>query len=165
MAAINDEVKRFIVQALARYDGVTEVVRQVKEEYGIVVTKQQVSAYHPERYVARALSEKWKVIFAETRKSFLEKVGDIPIANQAVRLHKLSQLIDTAMSRGNASLAAQLIEQASKEIGGAFTNRREMTGKNGAPLIPQKSAQEMTDDELAAYIAASGGRTLDPSQG
>lgn len=41
----------------------------------------------------------------------------------------------------------------------------EVTGKNGAPLIPTKSAQEMTDDELAAYIAAGGAGTVDSPPG
>jgi hypothetical protein len=40
----------------------------------------------------------------------------------------------------------------------------EVTGKNGGP-IETKSAQDMTDDELAAYIGASGARTMDSPQG
>jgi hypothetical protein len=74
-------------------------------------------------------------------------------------------MYDRVQGQGNMALAAQLIEQAAKESGGAFTNRREMTGKDGAPLIPPKSAQDMTDDELAAYIGASGARAVDSPQG
>ena len=44
---------------------------------------------------------------------------------------------------------------------GKATQHAEVTGKDGAPLIPNKSAQEMTDDELAAYIGASGARAVD----
>lgn len=165
MAALKDDVKLFIVRALACFDSPTEVCRQVKEEFGIDVTKQQVSLYHPERRVAKDLSEKWRTIFAETRKNFLEDVSTIPIASQAFRLRSLNRMFERVSGTANIALAAQLIEQAAKESGGVFTNRREMTGAGGAPLIPQKSAQEMTDDELAAYIGASGARAMDTPQG
>ncbi|MGE8453048.1 MAG: hypothetical protein ACN6OP_20995 [Pseudomonadales bacterium] len=40
------------------------------------------------------------------------------------------------MSRKNVVLASQLLEQAAKEAGGQFTNRRlnEHTGKGGGPV-------------------------------
>ncbi|WP_430229671.1 DUF2280 domain-containing protein [Paraburkholderia tropica] len=161
MAALKDDVKLFIVRALACFDSPTDVARQVKDEFGIEVTKQQVSLYNPERVVGRDLSEKWRTVFAETRKKFLEDVSTIPIASQAFRLRALNRMYERVQNQGNVALAAQLIEQAAKESGGSFTNRREMTGKDGAPLIPAKSAQEMTDDELAAYIGASGARAVD----
>jgi hypothetical protein len=137
----------------------------VKEEFGIEVTRQQVSAYDPNRRIAKDLSAKWRAVFDETRKKFLDDVSTIPIANQAFRLRALNRMYDRVQGQGNMALAAQLIEQAAKESGGAFTNRREMTGKDGAPLIPPKSAQDMTDDELAAYIGASGARAVDSPQG
>ncbi len=39
-----------------------------------------------------------------------------------------------AEDQGNMVLAAQLLEQAAKEMGNAFTNRRELTGKDGKDL-------------------------------
>ena len=39
-----------------------------------------------------------------------------------------------AEDRGNMPLAAQLLEQAAKEMGNAFTNRHELTGKDGKDL-------------------------------
>jgi hypothetical protein len=163
MATLNDDVKAFIVRALACFDAPTDVCRQVKEEFGIEVTRQQVSAYDPNRRIAKDLSAKWRAVFDETRKKFLDDVSTIPIANQAFRLRALNRMYDRVQGQGNMALAA--IEQAAKESGGAFTNRREMTGKDGAPLIPPKSAQDMTDDELAAYIGASGARAVDSPQG
>ena len=44
---------------------------------------------------------------------------------------------------GNIALAAQLFEQAAKEAGDSYTNRRELTGKNGAPLPAAASAVVM----------------------
>jgi hypothetical protein len=165
MAALTDDVKAFVVQALACFDTPTQVANAVKEEFGLEITRMQVSTYDPTKFMGRNLSKKWREIFEATRKAFLEDQASIPIANQNFRLRALNNLYQNAATRGNAALAAQLLEQAAKESGGSFTNRREMTGKDGAPLIPTKSAQEMTDDELAAYIGASGARTLDTPQG
>jgi hypothetical protein len=165
MAALTDDVKAFVVQALACFDTPTQVANAVKEEFGLEITRMQVSTYDPTKFMGRNLSKKWREIFEATRKAFLEDQASIPIANQNFRLRALNNLYQNAATRGNAALAAQLLEQAAKESGGSFTNRREMTGRDGAPLIPTKSAQEMTDDELAAYIGASGARTMDSPQG
>lgn len=165
MATLTDDVKAFVVQALACFDTPTQVANAVKEEYGIAIERMQVAAYDPTKFSGRSLSKKWREIFDATRKAFLEDQASIPIANQNFRLRALDRLYQNAASRGNAALAAQLLEQAAKESGGTFTNRREMTGKDGAPLIPTKSAQEMTDDELAAYIGASGARAVDSPKG
>jgi len=165
MAALTDDVKAFVVQALACFDTPTQVANAVKEEFGLEITRMQVSTYDPTKFMGRNLSKKWREIFEATRKAFLEDQASIPIANQNFRLRALNNLYQNAATRGNAALAAQLLEQAAKESGGSFTNRREMTGRDGAPLVPTKSAQEMTDDELAAYIGASGARTLDSPQG
>lgn len=153
MAALKDDVKAFIVRALACFDSPTDVCRQVKDEFGIEVTKQQVSAYHPERRVAKDLSEKWRTIFEETRRKFLDDVSTIPIANQAFRLRALNRMYDRVQSQGNTALAAQLIEQAAKESGGAFTNKQKVD--LNANVAMNKNPQDMTDEELAA-IAAGG---------
>lgn len=165
MATLTDDVKAFVVQALACFDTPTQVANAVKEEFGIAIERMQVAAYDPTKFAGRSLSKKWREIFEATREAFLKDQASIPIANQNFRLRALDRLYQNAASRGNAALAAQLLEQAAKESGGSFTNRREMTGKDGAPLIPQKSAQDMTDDELAAYLGASGARAVDSPKG
>jgi hypothetical protein len=47
----------------------------------------------------------------------------------------------------NLPLAATLYEQAAKEVGDAYTNRREITGKGGAAL--QAVVTTMTPKEAA----------------
>ena len=47
-------------------------------------------------------------------------------------------------------LVAQLLEQAAKETGGAFTNRRELTGKGGGPIASQITT--VTPEELQAAV-------------
>lgn len=142
MATLDDDVKAFIVRALACYDTPSQVSEAVKEEFGLVVGRPHVQAYDPTKRQGRQLSKKWRDLFDATRKKFLETVSDIPIANQTYRLRSLNRLMTKAEQRGNAVLASQLLEQAAKEVGGMFTNRRELTGKNGAPLTQPPATPE-----------------------
>lgn len=134
MATLTDDVKRFIVQALACYDTPSQVAAAVSEEFGLKIERMQVALYDPTTVRGKSLSKKWRDLFEETRKRFLEEASVIPIAQQSYRLRSLNLLHQKAVSRGNAVLASQLLEQAAKEIGGAFTNRREHTGRDGGPV-------------------------------
>lgn len=157
MARIDDRVRRFIVHSLACYDTPSQVAAAVKEEFGIDLRRQQVAVYDPTKVSGRDLSKKWRAIFEADRKKFLEQAAEIPVAHQAYRLKSLQRLIDIAMSRNNAPLAAQLLEQAAKEVGGAFTNRREHSGPGGGPIESLSTAtiHGMTDADLQR-IAAGG---------
>lgn len=134
MAKLNEEVQRFIVQALACYDTPTQVAEAVKEEFGLEVTRQQVAVYDPEKHAGRNLSKKWRDLFVSTREQFRKEVAEIPIADQAFRLRQLHRMVQEAMKRKNVVLAASLLEQAAKETGGMFTNKRELSGPNGGPI-------------------------------
>jgi hypothetical protein len=155
MATLTDDVKAFVVQALACFDTPTQVANAVKEEFGITIERMQVAAYDPTKFAGRKLSAKWRALFEATRTAFLEDQAAIPIANQNFRLRALDRLYQQAASRGNAPLAAQLIEQAAKETGGAFTNRHKLehTGKGGGPM---QAISTVTNDPVeAAKIYAS----------
>lgn len=124
MAALRDEVKRFIVQALACYDTPTQVSIAVKEEYGLDVGRQQVAAYDPTKHAGRSLSQKWTVLFNDTREKFRETTAMIPIAQQSFRLRALERIFAKAENMRNLPLAMQALEQAAKETGEAYVNRR-----------------------------------------
>jgi hypothetical protein len=134
MARLDEAVKRFIVQALACYDTPSQVAEAVKEEFGLVLDRAHVAVYDPTKASGKDLSKKWRDLFEETRKRFRKEVAEIPIADQAYRLRQLQRMLQDAMSRKNVVLASQLLEQAAKEAGGAFSNRREISGPNGGPV-------------------------------
>lgn len=134
MAKLSEAEKRFIVQALACYDTPTQVVEAVKEEFGTVLDRGHVGCYDPTKVAGKQLAKKWRDLFEETRKRFRAEVAEIPIADQAYRLRQLQRMLQDAMSRKNVVLASQLLEQAAKEAGGAFSNRREISGPNGGPV-------------------------------
>lgn len=137
MAALTDDVRAFIVRALACYDTPSQVAAAVKEEFGLEIMRQQVAAYDPTKATSKkGLAPKWIALFEATRKKFLEDVSQIPIANQATRLRVLDRLLRQAEANRNAPLAAQLLEQAAKEVGGAYTDRRRLIGDGPGGSIP-----------------------------
>jgi hypothetical protein len=154
-AVLTDASRTFVVQALACFDSPGAVAIAVKKEFDIVITPQAVEAYDPTKRAGRNLSNKWKVLFEATRKAFIEDASTIGIANKSVRLRMIGRIADRAESVGNTVVALQAIEQAAKEVGGAFTNRRELTGKDGSPLpaapiivstmTPQQAAEAYAD--------------------
>ena len=136
MAALSTEVKAFIVQSLACFEPPTKVIELVKEDYGVVVSRQQVSQYSPGNAMAANLSKKWVDLFNSTREKFQNEISDIPIANKAYRLRVLNRMMTAAEKMKNLSLTAQLMEQAAKEVGEAYTNKQKLehSGPNGGVI-------------------------------
>ncbi|ARB85996.1 MULTISPECIES: DUF2280 domain-containing protein [Yersinia] len=126
MAALKPEVKAFIVQALACYDTPSQVVAQVKQEFNLTLTLQQVSSYDPTKAIAKNLGQKWIDLFNSTRTRFQTEISDIPIANKAYRLRALNRMAASTEKMKNFGMTAQLMEQAAKEVGDAYTNRQKV---------------------------------------
>jgi hypothetical protein len=124
MAVLKNEVKSFIVQALACFDTPSQVVETVKNEYGVVVSRQQVETHDPTKSAGKGLAVKWATLFHDTRKRFREETAEIPIANRAYRLRGLGRMAEKAENMRNLALTAQLYEQAAKEVGDVYVNRR-----------------------------------------
>ncbi|ETK19294.1 hypothetical protein H097_10557 [Pseudomonas sp. FH4] len=124
MATLKNEVKSFIVQALACFDTPSQVVEAVKNEFGVVVTRQQVETHNPTKAAGKGLAIKWHTLFHDTRKRFREDTAEIPIANRAYRLRGLGRMAEKAENMRNLALTAQLYEQAAKETGDVYVNRR-----------------------------------------
>lgn len=150
MAALSTEVKAFIVQSLACYESPAKVIELAKAEFGVDVSRQQVSQYSPGNAMAAKLSKKWVDLFHATRARFQSDTADIPIANKAYRLRVLNRMAESTEKVKNFGMTAQLLEQAAKEVGDAYTNKLkvESTGKDGGPikteitnLTPQEAAE------------------------
>ena len=166
MAALAEDVQAFIVQALACHDTPTEVAAAVMEEFGLTVDRRQVEQYDAER-PGKKPAKKWVALFHATRAKFEREVDGVPIAKNVVRLRRLERLYQRAARMGNLPLAGELLERAAKEMGGAFTNRREHTGANGGPIETRDAALEQAStDELLALarelLAEQGERASPP---
>jgi hypothetical protein len=138
-------VKAFIVQRLARFYGPAQVVKAVKEEFGLQVSRQRVHFYDPTTRAGQALHEDLKALFFETRETAKHDLDSIASFHKAIRLRRLDEMIGIAMDQRNLPLAAQLLEQAAKESGGAYTNKHQLehSGKDGKDLPAAPAARVM----------------------
>lgn len=124
MAALSNEVKAFIVQALACFDTPSQVAAAVREEFGIEVTRQKCEAHDPTKRAGRDLAKRWRTLFEDTRARFREETAEIPIANRAYRLRTLGRLAEKVEGMRNYGLTLQILEQAAKEVGDVYVNRQ-----------------------------------------
>ncbi|PAQ64368.1 hypothetical protein BIU79_18930 [Klebsiella pneumoniae] len=157
MAALKPEVRAFIVQELACFDTPSQIVESVQKEFKVQVTRQQVASHDPTKVAGKGLAQKWVELFNRTRDRFLNEISDIPIANKAYRLRVLDRMATRAEGMKNLALTAEIIEQAAKECGDAYTNKHkfEHSGPNGGAIQTitmskeeYKSArQEMMEDD------------------
>jgi hypothetical protein len=131
---ISDEVKRFIINALAAFDSPSQVSAAVKEEFGVDVSRQAVESHDPTKHAGRNLAAKWREMFDASRTGFINEATAVPIAHRSTRLRALFRMAQAAERKGNFPLAASLHKQAAEEMGNAYTNRREFTGKDGKDL-------------------------------
>lgn len=129
MAEFTDQIKREVVLAFARFATMPEVVAMVREVFDVETSIQQVRTYNPTHPMYEA-GEKWLPMFESAREEFIKGTSEIPVANQGYRLNRLSRLIDKAEKAGNLVLAASLLEQAAKEVGGVLTNERNLKVEN-----------------------------------
>lgn len=145
MAALNSELKSFIVQALACFDTPSQVVDAVKNDFGIAVTRQQVESHDPTKAAGKGLAKRWVTLFHDTRKRFREETAEIPIANRAYRLRALGRMAERAEGMRNMGLAIQILEQAAKEVGDVYVNRQAKAEGGGEQVPPTRVEVEIVD--------------------
>ena len=92
-------VKAFIVQRLARFDRPSQVVKAVKEEFGLEVSRQRVHFYDPTKRVGQALHDDLKTMFFVTRETAKHDLDSIASFHKAIRLQRLDDMIGTAIER------------------------------------------------------------------
>src|SRR5436190_4004470 len=149
---LTEEQKIKVVQRLAGFDPPFLVRKWLREECGVNITLQALEYYDPTSYAGRHLLKRWKSLFLATRKAILEDRAVIGAANKMVRVRWLDGLVHDAMNKGDAKLAADLLAQVAREMGGSYTNRQrlEHTGKGGGPV----EVKEVTDRQRARALAA-----------
>lgn len=132
MAALKEPVKIFIVQALACRDTPQEVAEQVLQEFGVKVDRKQCQSYDPTKAAGKNLSKKFIELFNKTRADFDAGLIDIPIAQKYYRLKQYQKHLEK--NARNTVMSLNIMKQAAQDLGGQFTNRQEITGKDGKPI-------------------------------
>lgn len=137
---LTDELRTYVVQELAAFVPPSVVAEAIRKDCGIKITPQSIEAYDPTKRAGAKLAMRWKVLFETTRKAIQEDTDGIGVANRNVRLRALQRMADRAEGAGNIALAAQLLEQAAKEQGNAYTNARVIQG--GLAITTPKSLDD-----------------------
>ena len=158
---LKDAHRSFIVQQLACFMSPTEASDAVNEEFGITTTRQAMERYDPHKHAGRLIEKRWKDLFNLTRQAFLDDVvARVPEANKSVRVQKLAKASRTFERQKNYVGMGRMLEMIAKEIGGAFTNRHELTGAHGGP-IKYADVGDMIDEQIHAELESYG---IDPDQ-
>lgn len=155
MAALKEPVKIFIVQALACRDTPQEVAEQVLQEFRVKVDRKQCQSYDPTKAAGKNLSKKFIELFNKTRADFDAGLIDIPIAQKYYRLKQYQKHLEK--NARNTVMSLNIMKQAAQDLGGQFTNRQEITGKDGKPIetvnssVPTESYLKARERVLDEY--------------
>ncbi|WP_025126465.1 DUF2280 domain-containing protein [Pseudomonas sp. PH1b] len=153
MAVLSNEVKAFIVQALACFDTPSQVAEAVNKEFGIEISRQTAESHDPTKRQGRNLAKRWVTLFEDTRKRFREETAEIPIANRAYRLRTLGRMAEKAEHMKNLALTAQLLEQAAKEVGDVYVNRQTKNENPHDNVPPTRVQVDVVDARKPDAIA------------
>jgi hypothetical protein len=156
VATLNARQKRFIIKRLAVFVPPSEVQSEFQAEFGVEVSSGQVAYYDPTNERGKDLAARWTELFHETRTRFLEDFTASTFQYKAVRLRelegnyrKLQSLMDELETMNHFLGAADLIEQmnevmeqVAKEMGHAFTNRKELEHSGDVSLHESEDFQQ-----------------------
>lgn len=166
---LTNEQKEWLVCHYACFWTTEKVLDQFKEEFGFRPEPGAAIKYNLNNLTEDEIAQRRKTIWIEThrraREAFEASIRDIPIASPTYRVQQLNTMFEQAYSRRNFMLAAKLLEQAAKETGGAFTNKREVAGAMAVvgtdsdvpPEIKRSMVTEKLREAIAAALADSAG--------
>lgn len=156
---IPEDVRLFIVERLAVFDTPQIVAEAVKAEFCLQITRQIIEKYDPTKVNGANVCARFRERFFRIREKFRRDLDDIPIASKAVRLRRLDQMATALQDQGNYLGAAQLLEQAAKEMGGFYMRAAEASNKVNEPLEPKHPGHDVLREiaERYAFPVANGG--------
>jgi len=144
---IPENVRLFIVERLAVFDSPKTVAEAIQAEFGLQIARQTVEKYDPTKVNGAEVGAKFREHFYRVREKFRRDLNDIPIANKAVRLRRLDRMERRFEEMGNLLAAAQLLEQAAKEVGGVYV------GRGGMIATPEPEGPREPQDLPADHLA------------
>lgn len=136
MSRIKPAIRTYITQQLACFDSPSVVAESVQKAHGVSISRQVIEGHDPTKRAGERLGRKYKEIFFATRNEYFKATAGIAISHKAYRLRSLQRMFDKAEGQGNVVLACKILEQAAKEMGGDYDNKRihEVSGPGGKPI-------------------------------
>lgn len=121
--------KYFIVTCLAEFMTNTEINEQLRDVFGIQVSRQLLNYYNPLTANGSKMNSEWKALFQQKRSEFLQRMNNIGVSQLPVRLRRIERAYERAIQRGNDKFALDCLRQAAEECGGKYTNTQNMNVK------------------------------------
>lgn len=160
---LTNEQKEWLVCHYACFWQTERVLDGFKDEFGFRPEPSVAIKYNLNGLTEDEIAQRRKTIWIDThrraRAAFEESVRDIPIASPTFRVQQLNTMFEQAFARKNFMLASKLLEQAAKETGGLFTNKRELAGAVAVATVdgdvPPEIKRSMVTEKLREAIAAA----------
>lgn len=152
-SVLNEEQRAWLVTAWATFKRPADIYDEFREKFGFDVKQQTAASYNctgirdMDHAKERGLA-KWLPLHNKARTEFQDAIKDIPIADATYRMQQLDKLFEHAMAKGNHNSAARYLEQAAKEAGGAFSNRRVLEGQ-----VQHQHEHEVPQDIMRSAVA------------
>ena len=149
---LEDVHRTFLVREFACFASPKEAARALKQEFGIEISPQGAQHYDVTSGAGARAAKKWHELFNISRAAYLEHVETrIPHAHKSVRIKKLAHAADAFEQNKNFMGMAAMLEKIAREMGSAYTNRHEVTGRDRGS-IKFEDVNSMTDDQIDAEL-------------
>lgn len=158
---LTDEQKAYVVRRLAEYDKPVAIAQGLKEIFGVTISHQAIEHYDPGRPAGHDLALKWRDVFLEARRAFLERTADIGPARKDVRMRLRERLMMEEWEAGRCKTANEILDSIAKDAGGAFDSKhmREHFGFGG--IQPIVTITRSSDCPLAPAMDGDDGEPDD----
>lgn len=115
---LSEQHIRLIMRLFAEGRKPRDVYRVLKEECGVNIAYSLLCHYNP-NYQHTDLAQKWREIFIEERKKFLEALNECLGANAMARISRLWDMAEDLRLHGNYPGAAEMMAQIREELAAA----------------------------------------------
>ena len=119
------------MRALASRERSTDILAFLEENFKVTVDRKALSHYDPR--LNPKLDDDLKSLYERTAAEFWDK-KHFEALNSLNFRQRLRQELYEASGR-NLKLKLEILDAAAKDEGGLFSNRREVTGADGAPVV------------------------------
>ena len=142
---LTDRLKDYVIERLAGFDSPVAIVKGLKEEFGITITRQTIESYDPTR--GRKPAKRYREQFFAIRHEILEGKATRVATRKGVRLRWLENMAIHAMAQRDYALADRLLGSIAREVGDRRPNEAEARPDN-------VEARPITEADRARVLAA-----------
>ncbi len=142
---LTEEQRHFAVVLFAGFWQPKQVVKALKEEFDVQVSRQAVCAYSPKHNPK--VAEKWRIIYDAARAKFIDDQDSIAVSHLSHRQAVRDRIVRAAEESGDHATVLEALDRAAKDQGGLFTAKRQIAVTGGIEAFLSRCAEE-DDTEL-----------------